>query len=284
MKKNVFYFVMLLSATLMMTGCDKSNEEQNYLKYADKSHAISDAGQFFYGHYYSSASNNIDLMFATDEHYIDFEMFVSNGEKKLLAGVYQPNNNLQPFTVRNGIVLDSDKKTVHTMKTATLNVKVDGDIYTIDIEGKLTDDSNVKGRYSGQLKFFDKSEDEVNNSYTITSGSSSQTIKIQSPQQTGNSTNGFILYFSSSFMVNFKPSGTSTTIPAGNYTITNATPMPTGTSSVSMNISGVSGTVKASSGSFNVQKNGSIYTITFNFTTNTTPVRTVTGSYTGAIP
>ena len=288
MKKTVFYSGMLLLAALMMVGCDKvenepENAKKNYLEYANKSRSITEAGQIFYGHYYSTNSNNITLVFATEEHYVAFEMFVPNGDTKLLEGVYQPSSNYQAFAVTGGGVFDYDDNEVYSVKTVVITVKLEGNVYTIDIEGKLDNNTNLKGNYTGQLKWFDESEDEVGNYYTITEGSNVQTIAITSPQQMGNA-NGFIVSFTNSFMVNFRPSGTATTLPAGSYPNTNATPMPIGSSHVSMNISGVSGTVNSTSGSFNVQKSGSNYTVTFNFTTNTTPVRTVTGSYSGTIP
>ena len=293
MKKIVFYFNMLLIAALMTTGCDNSNDDKikaNYIEYNGKTYSIKEAGQLFYGHYYSVNSNNITLVLATDEHYVVFEMFVPNSGTKLVTGVYQPDNTYQPFTVASGAVLKSDNTVLYSMKTAVITVKLEGSIYTIDVDGTLENNTNVKGSFTGQIEWFDNSDDAEGSSgsMTITGGGSPQIIDFEDAQQLrsfSGTSNSFMVYFSPTFIVTFRTSNlTATSLPAGSYPISTDTPIPAGTSRVSMNIPGVSGTVNSSGGSFNVQKSGSSYTVTFNFTTNTTPVRTVTGTYTGVIP
>ena len=297
MKKNLFYLGMLLIATLMINGCDKGDDgksnddgKTNYIEYNGKSHSIKNAWQVFYGHYYGDNSNNITLQFLTDEHYVTFEMFVSNSNIKLLTGVYEPSDGLEPYTVAQGLVRKGDGTVVYAMTTATIKIKVEGNVYNIEIEGKLENNTNVKGKFSGQLEWLDESDDddEDGGSMTIAGDGSPQIIAITpGAQQIRFSTatrNAFMVKFLDSFMVNFEASNlTATMLPAGVYSISTATPNPTGTAYVSMNIPGVSGTVHANSGSFNVQKDGSVYNITFSFTTNTTPTRTVTGHYHGTI-
>ena len=157
MKKNLFYLGMLLVATLMINGCDSSDDvKANYIEYNGKSHSIKDAGQVFFGHYFGNNSNNITLLFITDEHNVTFEMFVPNGDTKLLTGNYLPNDNYQPFTILNGLIT-KDGNTVYSMTTATIKIKVDGNVYNIEIEGTLQNNTTVKGKFSGQLEWLDES-------------------------------------------------------------------------------------------------------------------------------
>jgi len=295
MKKIVFYFSMLLLSALMITGCSKKDDGQdnvktNYLEYGGKSHPVTNAMQLFYGHYYSSISNNISLVLATDTHYVVFELFVPNANTKLVAGDYQPSDTYQSYTVSAGLVLDDGGNAVYSMTTAVVTVKLNGDNYTIDIDGKLDNNTSIKGNYTGLIAWEDDSDDSGSSygSMTIAEGSNQQTIDFDQAQQIRAATstsNRFILFFSQTFIITLGTSDlTAPTIPAGNYTVSTTSPIPEGAFNVSMNIPGVSGVINASSGSFNVQKSGSNYSITFSFTTNSNPVRTVTGSYSGPIP
>lgn len=294
MKKIVFYFSLILLAVLILPSCDDKDDDglddvkKNTFEYDGKTHSINDAVQLFYGHYYSNEANNIMLIFATNDHYIGFEMFVPNKDTKLVSGTYEPDGTYRSFTISEGFISDDENTLLHLMISGVITIKLEDGIYIIDMEGKLDDNTNIKGNFTGAIGWSDKSEDPDNSNYngsmTITGGGSDQTIYIEPAQQI-RAGNFIMLYFSGSFIVNFNiGSSISSTLPAGTYSISTINPLPAGTSGVSMNIPGMSGVINAKNGSFTVKKSGSEYQITFSFTTDTTPARTVTGSYTGQIP
>lgn len=161
-KRTVFYLCVLFLAILTITGCKKNDDAEkgksNYLDYAGTTHEVTNAAQLFYGHYFGSNSNNVSLILATDEHYVGFEMFIPNSETKIVAGVYQPSDNYQSFTLAGGVIVDDGGSIVYSMKTATVTVKLSGNTYTIDIDGKLDDDSSIKGNYTGPIVWEDDSD------------------------------------------------------------------------------------------------------------------------------
>ena len=130
--------------------------------------------------------------------------------------------------------------------------------------------------------------DDGYGSMTITTGNNIQTVEFVLARQshvTSPAGNMFMVYFSGSFIVVFNASDKSaTTLPDATYPVSTTTPIPVGNVNLTMNIAGVSGVVKATDGSFKVQKNGSDYIITFNFTTDTDPEKKVAGRYKGPIP
>lgn len=291
-KKILFHFAMLLLVASIVTGCskDKGDNIKNYLEYAGKSHPIEEAWQIFYGHYYGPNSNNISLIFVTDKHYVAFELFVPNGNTKLVAGVYQPDDSYQAFTIAKGFVMNHEGAVLYAMTDGTITIKLEGNVYDIDLKGTLEDNTSVKGKFSGTIEWEDDSEDDDDyyGSMTITEGSDQKIIDLELAQQlraVTSTSNFFMLYFSGTFIATFNTSNlTASALPSDTYPISTATPVPAGASNVSLSIPGVSGVLNASDGSFIVKKNGSDYNITFSFTTNSVPERTVTGYYNGPIP
>jgi major membrane immunogen (membrane-anchored lipoprotein) len=130
-------------------------------------------------------------------------------------------------------------------------------------------------------------DDDGYGSMTITGGSIQQTIDFTQARQLRASTstgNRFVIYFSGTYMVVFGASDLSaTTLPSGTYQASITTPTPEGAAGVVLTLP-ETGLLNSSKGSFKVQKNSSNYNITFNFTTDSTPALTVTGSYKGTIP
>lgn len=289
MKRILFYFGIFMFAAITITGCDKNEEPAtNYLKYAGKTRSIAAAAQIFFGHYYNNNANAVTLAFQTDEHIVLFELFVSNSNTKLVSGTYVPNDNYQPFTISAGAIVDGDGNIVYNMQTANVTIQQDGSTYTINVNGTLEDGTSINGQYTGQLNWVDESEDNPDsNFYTIDDGSSQQDIELGTASQSNivsGTNNIFMVSFSETFIVTFMINDLSAaTLPAGTYPVSTATPVPTGECGVVIKIPGVSGVAPVNSGSFTVQKNGSDYNITFNFTTDTNPERTITGSYSGAL-
>jgi hypothetical protein len=169
MKKTIHYLIMLLLATWTITGCGHDDDDKvpkedpakNILELDGETYTIRDAAQSFYGHYFSQGSNNIDLVFRTDEYYIHFELHVPNGKTKLVTGTYEPGVLYDSYTISRGYVCNSNSpdEVLQWMTTATVTIKADDDIYTIDVTGTLEDGTTGKGHYSGKLKYYDHSNE-----------------------------------------------------------------------------------------------------------------------------
>ena len=160
MKKTLLYFSALLLAVLVTTGCNKNEDSENYLKYAGKTHAIKEAGQIFYGHYFSTKANNLSLVFLTAEHAVIIEMFVPNSSNKLVAGTYEADDSFEAFTMSEGSILKiSDKSTIYEIIDGRITIRLEGNVYTIDMEGTLHNNTSITGKYTGQIIWEDGDDD-----------------------------------------------------------------------------------------------------------------------------
>ena len=305
MTKKVFYFSMLLFAALALTSCDKDEPVPDPEPDPKPTPAP-----------IPKPEPNLESIVGIWEYYdlkiIDFTIdnkAVASATIKELEKILKEDGNplygVLEFTSNGKVFADNDKDdyTRYKINGNKITISSDEDEMSVDysINGnqlQLNLDMLLFDEYDelaevGVTTFilgliFTRQGTTAENSYTITDGSNKQVFNLEPTQQlhilNATTGNGFLINFSGTFSVGFGSSDlTATMLPSGTYPISTLA-FATNAAASSIKIPGVSEISHATSGSFIVQKSGSNYNITFSFTTDTNPVRTVTGSYNGTIP
>ena len=123
----------------------------------------------YFGNYYSNSAANIDVMLVSDNIEIYFEMFVPNGNNRLINGTYNisraSNDNHRPFTFSYGEIYldDDDYEVIGGSITITSSGSGANISYNIDFNLTLEDDygrtRTATGSYRGSFVWDDYSGD-----------------------------------------------------------------------------------------------------------------------------
>jgi hypothetical protein len=298
MNKKIFIALLLC---IWVGSCEEDDEnpvKKNAFTFSGETHTAAEGIQQYYGHYedFGDAANNISLIIPAGDLFIAFEMFVPNGETELVEGTYTKKKKVQPYAFIAGYILEEDFKNVlYEIISGTVHIGVSQNTYTIDVDCTLDDDSKLTGNYTGPLEWYDESEDDRTypGNLTVQTGSGeTQTYHFGQGTQRRMSTTGGYLYMltflpvdGNEFGVGFLLATTSATLPVGTYPTESGFGNTFGISTASLKLAGSAGIKNSSSnGSFTVAKNGTVYTLTFSYTTTDKPTETITGTYVGELP
>jgi len=159
MKKLLLLLLPLLA--LSFNACsdkDDDNPTENKLTINGKNYDLSGGSMHYYGSNENEDAINVDLVLrATNGAYLELEMFVSNGNTKLVAGTYNLNPNFKEFTYSDSYAVDENDNDFE-ITGGTIKVAVSGDTYTITINCNLKGGGTAKGEYKGSLTWSDDSE------------------------------------------------------------------------------------------------------------------------------
>ena len=163
--------VMVLVFGMTVVGCDNGSTSSS----GGSVFTIYSSGyfgaMFYYGHHYSNSANNVDLNLYSESEEIYFEMFVPNGQNRLVEGTYNLNSNYEQFTYHIGALFTDDSVYYVTGGTVKISVSGSGDDaeYTIIFDCILSDENTgaagtLKGTYTGTLEWYD--EEDENGGFT----------------------------------------------------------------------------------------------------------------------
>ena len=124
----------------------------------------------YFGNYYSSTASNIDIILYSGNIEIYFELFVPNGNNRLVSGTYNLSSSLNddhgPFTFSFGeIYFDDDDYYEVTGGTLTVSSTGQGanTVYTVVFDLDVEDDygfsCTASGSYRGSFEWDDYSRD-----------------------------------------------------------------------------------------------------------------------------
>lgn len=180
MKKLVYALTMVAAIACMATSCDKDKNEPNDTTKNDSIPVVTpvDTIEFvggyisFYGTDYSETNNHL-LVLYTDMDSDDDGYFASEGyalqldlyttDEELVAGKYTLSTDetypAGTFSAKYSAWYDIDdagEQTLYGIQAGAVNIAIDGDIYTIDIN--LTDSLGNErvARYEGALEIYDE--------------------------------------------------------------------------------------------------------------------------------
>ncbi|MCL2044433.1 MAG: hypothetical protein FWG89_09875, partial [Treponema sp.] len=142
-----------------------------------ETYEIKNGTMYHFGNFFSESAVNVDLTLSTkdEDSWIYFEMFVPNGNNRLVEGTYSPefpappDDDYPPFTYSSGSVVLSDTDTSYYVSGGTVEVSVSGSgnsaVYTIVIDCTLVvvvgesiyeDAGTLEGTYIGTLLWNDE--------------------------------------------------------------------------------------------------------------------------------
>ncbi|MCD8044251.1 MAG: hypothetical protein LUH10_14460 [Tannerellaceae bacterium] len=156
--KSVFQlFCVLLLTSFAFVSCSNDDDDYNFpdeitneIEYNGKSYEITSVTQIFFGDYYETGTNNIDLEIETEGFgNLSFELFVSLNSTKLVSGTYTSSNSRKAGTIHDG---SDEKYNEEANISGAIKIEVSGNTYTIYLdciyEGKA-----IRGSYKGTLEY-----------------------------------------------------------------------------------------------------------------------------------
>ena len=123
----------------------------------------------YYGNYFSDSATNVDLLFYSDDIELYFEMFVPNGNNRLIAGTYRvsgnQNNDHGPFTFSYGEVDVADEEMIYDITGGAITINTTGAgtnmVYNISFDLNMEDmdgrAATMRGDYQGPIGWSDES-------------------------------------------------------------------------------------------------------------------------------
>lgn len=155
MKKLLLLILPLLAITF--NSCSKDddggNGEVNKITFNGKSYDITGGRMHYFGQ--DEKATNIDLvLLAQNGAYLEIEMYVPNGNTKLVAGKYNLNTNSTEFTYSDSYAVDENDND-YEITGGTIEIAVSGDTYTITVNVTLSSGGTAKGTYKGGLAWVD---------------------------------------------------------------------------------------------------------------------------------
>ncbi|MCC8018449.1 MAG: hypothetical protein LIO85_01565 [Rikenellaceae bacterium] len=116
-------------------------------------------GQEYYGNEYNDDATTFDVYLVSDGLQIELEMHQANGSETLAAGTY----TVKKGDYSKGFISDAyvdryghglEEIYVDIADGTTVTISVSGETYTIEIDGKLADGTDIVGNYTGKLDWF----------------------------------------------------------------------------------------------------------------------------------
>lgn len=298
---SVRCFTVLFMSFALLAACSKEEGDEgtqfaaNKFQYKGKEITTSVGVQYFYGNYYSDESNNLEVYIGGDNDFMLFlDLLLPNGSEKLVSGTYTMKESFQPYTICGGGVANlSTEEMEYEIESGTIQVEVNGNNYSVNVNCVLEGGVKLHGNYTGSLEWNDETEDggggtveDGNGQIAINKGGVTSMYAFDAKEQYKLLGDLFFVQFVGKgdfkdMLLSATPSVSgSKELTAGTYRYESAATSP-GTFNFSINIPG-SGITSAQSGTLVVKKAGSNYELTFDFTT-LTGVK-VNGTFSGPIP
>ena len=158
--KKVFMFFWVITFTVIISL--PAFSETGTLRISVNTKSIHDevyAIMNYFGNYYSGEAVNVDLEFYSDDIEMYFEMFIPNGNNRLIAGTYNVSRSTDddhtPFTFSyGGIGLDQNGYYEVTSGTMTVRSSGTGDNteYVINFNFNIEDEDGLAGTMSGDFQ------------------------------------------------------------------------------------------------------------------------------------
>lgn len=163
------FFIIIFIGIIAATGFTQT--DYNSFTIDGKLYEVFEGSMDYYGDIYSETAIIVDLeLFSEDNIYIYFEMFIPEGNKRLVEGTYNyyfsSDKDYKPFTYCwGGVDIELyGKEIYYEIIDGTVTVSVSGSgnntIYTITVDCNLVDEDNnsagaIKGTYQGPLEWYD---------------------------------------------------------------------------------------------------------------------------------
>ena len=168
--KNSFkqFWIIVFITVIIFSAC--GNEPDNFFSINGITYRLYKGEMYYKGPVIPDRSNNIELyLFYEDENdyeEIFLDLYIPDGNNRLVEGTYNLTYNYEPFTCSYGeIQIEKDRRLLfyYRITGGTLQVSVTGSgddaIYTINIDCNIEDQNGltetVRGTYRGTIAWFE---------------------------------------------------------------------------------------------------------------------------------